>query len=135
MSALLNALQKTVFARLTADAELMALVGADGVFDHHRSARAMPYLLLSKSEAKVLAEGVEEHLLSFEAWSRAMGRAEAQAIAACAARALDGADLALESGGLARLALRTSAARRKEGSGAVLVELGVRAVVSVLTMS
>jgi hypothetical protein len=135
MSAFLNPLQKAVFARLTADAELMALVGADGVFDHRRSARAMPYLLLSKSEAKVLAEGVEEHLLSFEAWSRATGRAEAQAIAACAARALDDADLALEGGGLARLALRTSAARRKEGSGAVMVELGVRAVVSVLTMS
>ncbi|MCV3765618.1 DUF3168 domain-containing protein [Rhizobium sp. TRM95796] len=129
MSAVLNPLQKAVFARLIADAELMALVGADGVFDHRRSARAMPYLLLSKSEAKALAEGVEEHLLSFEAWSRATGRAEAQAIAACAARTLDGADLALDGGGLARLALRTSAARRKEGSGAVMVELGVKALV------
>jgi hypothetical protein len=129
MSDTFNTVQKAVFQRLTAEADLIALVGADGVFDHRRAGRAMPYLLLAKSEMKPLTDGVEEHLLTLEAWSQATGRAETQVIAGVAARALDGADLALEGGGLARLALKSSATRRKEGSGAVMVEIVVRAVV------
>jgi hypothetical protein len=84
MSSPARALQQAVFAALTADAELMGLLGGAHVFDGAPRNAAQPYVHLGEMNARDWSTATEpgaEILFSVVAWSGRPGRAETLAIA------------------------------------------------------
>ncbi len=77
-------LQTALVAALGADAELTALIGADGVFDAPPRGRAAPYVVIDRHELRPrdgdLAPGFE-HRVMFHCWSDRPSRKGALAIA------------------------------------------------------
>jgi hypothetical protein len=74
----LEPLQKAVYAALTADATLMAMV--TGVYDRVPERTALPYLLFGQGEARDASTGTteeEEARLELLAYSREGGRKQA----------------------------------------------------------
>ena len=73
-------LQRAVHGALISDPELHALV-ADRVYDRVPDRPAFPYVTYGGQSARALdGEGLTEHVLTLEAWSRGRGRSEALAI-------------------------------------------------------
>jgi hypothetical protein len=128
MSDVVNALQAAIFARLDGDAALAGLIGVDAVFDHRRTGRAMPYVVISEIETSDFGPDAEEHRLLIEAWSDKAGRAEIQAIAARIRTLLDEAEPVLSGFHLVHLQHRTSRVRREPKSRALVAEISFRAV-------
>ena len=119
MSAL--ALQQAVFAALSADAELQALLGGAHVFDGAPRNAEAPYVHLGESEARDWSTATEagtEISFAVVAWSRQPGRTEALAIAERVRMLLH--DAALEVDGLRLVNLRhvaTETARNEKPEG------------------
>lgn len=126
-----SALQKAIHARLSADAELTALVGADGICDRLLDRQRLPLVVLETIDSRdrsTATEAGEEHFVAIVAWSKAAGHREAQVIAARLRALLHDADLTLEGFHLVSLMHRSTRTAR-DGAGPLhKAELRFRAV-------
>lgn len=114
MSTELNAdaaLQKAVYGRLAGDAALAALVAAR-IYDNAPGDAGFPYLTLGENETRAWPGGTE-HRLTFHAFSRGGGRAEAKAIMGAVHAALHDAALAPEGHALVNLRFLDGTTRRE----------------------
>jgi len=93
-----SALQKAIFARLSGDAALTAIVGVNGITDRRLSEPAAPLVVIAGIDSldhSTASEPGEEHTVTLEAWSEAAGHRQVQAIAAAVRAALHDAALTL----------------------------------------
>lgn len=91
-------LQKAVFAALTADPALVAVVGQNGVHDHAAAEPAFPYITFGRTSVYDWSTGTEdgnEHIFTLHAWSKAKGKAQALEIASGIRRVLHDAGIAM----------------------------------------
>ena len=108
-------LQKALWARLSGDAALAALLGTR-LHDNPPADTGFPYLTLGENETRDWSSGDSrgaEHFLAFHVYSRRGGRAEAKAVLAAIAAALEDAALALAGHVLVNLQWRGSETRRE----------------------
>lgn len=93
-------LQQAVFAALSADAGVKAVLGdSPRIFDKPPGNAALPYLLIgdgTEEEWGTASDDGAEHALNIHAWSRAGGRKESRAILAAVYGVLHDASLALD---------------------------------------
>jgi hypothetical protein len=109
------ALQQAIFARLTADATLLALLGGARVYDDVPQGADFPYLTLGQSIARDWSTGSEdghEHVLTLHVWSRANGKREAVEILGTVRTALHDTALTLSGHRLINLRHEHTEARR-----------------------
>ena len=109
------ALQQSVFARVTTDSALLALLGGPRLYDDVPQAADFPYLTLGQSLARDWSTGSEdgdEHILTLHVWSQAKGKREAQEIMGALRTALHDQPLALSGHRLVNLRHEHSEARR-----------------------
>lgn len=104
-------LQKAIFARLSSDAALTALVGAR-IHDNPPGDVAHPYLVLGESEMRDWPAGME-HRLALHCFTRGGGRAEAKSILEAVRASLHDAALALETHTLVNLRFLDALTRRE----------------------
>lgn len=110
-----SALQTAIFARLSGDAALTALVGANGITDRRPDRPAAPLLVIEgidSTDHSTASEAGEAHVVTLEAWSEAAGHREVQALAAAVRAALHDAALALAGHRLVLLFHRDTRLRR-----------------------
>ena len=105
------ALQKAVFARLSSDAALTALVAAR-IHDNPPGDVVHPYLTLGENETRDWPAGME-HRLTLHCFTRGGGRAEAKTILAAIHAALHDAALGLEGHSLVNLRFLDAQTRRE----------------------
>jgi hypothetical protein len=112
-------LQQAVFAALTADAALTALLGANRIYDDVPQGSALPYLALGQTSVRDWSTGGDpgtdsgtEHSFTVHAWSKARGKKEAHEILAAVRAALHDQPLALTGHRLINLRHETSDVRR-----------------------
>lgn len=112
------ALQKAIFAALTADTAVGALIG-DRIFDAAPRNAVFPYASFGEVRTTDWSTGTEagtEHRVTLHAWSRERGKAETLAILAVIEAALHDAALDLDGHRLVNLrAEGSSAAREPDG--------------------
>jgi hypothetical protein len=109
------ALQQAIFARLSADAALLALLGGPRVYDDVPQGAAFPYLTLGQSVARDWSTGSDdgsEHILTVHAWSKAGGKREVLEILGSVRAALHDTGLTLTGHRLVNLRHEHSEARR-----------------------
>ena len=126
-----SALQKAIFARLSGDVALTALVGADGITDRRLVAPASPLVVIASIDSmdhSTATEAGEEHVVVLEIWSGAAGHREAQGIAAAVRAALHDAALALAGHHLVLLLHRETRLKRDGTSKFHRAEMRFRAV-------
>lgn len=93
------ALQAAMQTVLLADAELVAALGGERVFDHVLQGTPMPYLTIGEIETRDWSTQTDrgaEHRVTLRAWSGRRGRKEAHGVIKEAQRVLDGASLDLD---------------------------------------
>ena len=108
-------LQQSVFAKLTADATLLALLGAPRVYDDVPQGTDFPYLTFGQSTARDWSTGSDEgneHILTLHVWSQANGKRQAHEIMGAVRGALHDQPLALSGHRLVNLRHEFSEARR-----------------------
>ncbi|WLR93660.1 DUF3168 domain-containing protein [Shinella zoogloeoides] len=126
-----SALQKAIFARLSGDAALTALVGANGITDRRLAEPASPLVVIAgidSTDHSTATEAGEAHMVTLEAWSEAAGHRQAQAIAAAVRAALHDAPLALAGHHLVLLLHRDTRLKRDGKSRFHRAEMRFRAV-------
>lgn len=109
------ALQKSVFASLTGDATVTALLGGTRVYDDVPRGVDYPYLTFGQSTARDWSTGGEdgqEHIFTLHVWSRANGRRQTHEIMGAVRDALHDEALALDGHRLVNLRHEFSEARR-----------------------
>ena len=109
------ALQQSVFATLTADSQINALLGAPRIFDDVPQKSEFPYLTLGQSSVRDWSTGTErgdEHILTLHVWSRANGRKQTHEIMGALKSALHDRSLTLNGHRLINLRHEFSDARR-----------------------
>ena len=104
-------LQKAIFARLTSDVALAALVDTR-IHDNAPGDVTHPYLVLGESETRDWPAGIE-HRLAFHCFTRGGGRSQAKTIVGAVHAALHDAALALEGHSLVNLRFLDAATRRE----------------------
>ena len=110
------ALQQAVFARLTSDSALIALLGGARVYDDVPVRAAFPYVAFAPGSARDWSAGDEagtEHAVVLHVWSRASGRKETLAVIEALRAALHDAALSLTDHRLINLRHETSDVRRE----------------------
>ncbi len=115
-------LQQSIFAALTADAALTALLGAGRILDDVPQGTALPYVTLGQTalrDASTSTEDATEHSLTVHVWSDARGKKETHAILAAIRSALHDQPLALVGHRLVNLRHELSEVRR-DPDGATL---------------
>ncbi|MCO6186690.1 DUF3168 domain-containing protein [Rhizobium sp. L1K21] len=134
MSSAESALQQAVYAALASDGGLSAMIGADGVHDRQLTKTDMPYVLIREMTASDIGadgDGMQEILLTLEAWSAGAGHAEVQSIAGQVRAVLDDAGLVLADGfSLISLYHRKTRIRRETKTRLHVAEMTFRAVVA-----
>lgn len=126
-----SALQKAIFARLSGDAALTALVGANGVTDRRLTEPASPLVVIASIDStdhSTATETGEEHVVTLEVWSEAAGHRQVQAIAAAVRAVLDDAALVLDGHHLVLLLHRDTRLRRDGKSRFHHAQMRFRAV-------
>ena len=126
-----SALQKAIYARLSGDGALTALVGANGVTDRRLTEPASPLVVIAgidSTDHSTATETGEEHVVTLEAWSEAAGHRQVQAIAAAVRAALDDAALVLDGHHLVLLLHRDTRLRRDGKSRFHHAQMRFRAV-------
>jgi hypothetical protein len=109
------ALQQAIFAALTADAALIALLGGERVWDDVPTRADFPYVTFAQTSERDWSTGSEdgaEHVLTLHVWSRAGGRKETHEIMGAVRTALNDAALSLSGYRLINLRHEFSEARR-----------------------
>jgi len=115
MSSASWALQQAVFAALTADVALLALLGAPRVYDDVPQGTDYPCLTFGQSLARDWSTGTEpghEHILTLHVWSQARGKRQAHEIMGALHAALHEQPLSLAGHRLINLRHEHSEARR-----------------------
>ena len=108
-------LQQAVYATLSADAALTALLGPGRIHDDVPQGSRPPYVTFGPAAVQDWSAGSEpgtEHLLTLHVWSDACGKAEAQAILAALRAALHDRPLAVAGHVLVNLRHERSETRR-----------------------
>ena len=116
MSSASFALQKAVFATLTANASVVAVLGGARVYDEVPVRGEFPYLTFGQTTERDWSTGTDlghEHIFTLHVWSRARGRKETDDIMAAAEAALHDQALALTGHRLVNLRHEFSDARRE----------------------
>jgi hypothetical protein len=124
-------LQQSVFAALTANAALTALLGSDRIYDDVPQGAPKPYLTLGQTTVRDWSTGTEEgneHLVTLHVWSDARGKKEAGEIAEAARSALHDQPLTLVGHRLVNLRHEFSEARRDPDGSTIHAILRFRAV-------
>jgi hypothetical protein len=109
------ALQQAIFATLTADAPLTALLGGTRIYDDVPQGAAFPYLTFGQSTARDRSTGSDdgnEHILTLHVWSQANGKRQAHEIMGAIRTALHDQPLTLSGHRLINLRHEFSEARR-----------------------
>lgn len=109
------ALQRAVFAALSADAALVALLGSEKIYDDVPQRTGFPYVSFGQSTERDWSTATEdgaEHLVTLHVWSRAAGRKEARMIVEAVRAVLHDAPLALVGHRLVNLRHEFSDTRR-----------------------
>jgi hypothetical protein len=109
------ALQQAVFARLTSDSALVALLGGARVYDDVPVRAAFPYVTFAQGSERDWSAGNEagtEHAVVLHVWSRASGRKETLAVSEALRAALHDAALSLTDHRLINLRHETTDVRR-----------------------
>ncbi|MEO3387844.1 DUF3168 domain-containing protein [Mesorhizobium sp. CAU 1741] len=99
-------LQKAVYATLSADAGLIALIGADRIHDHAPAHLAFPYVTFGRSTVSDWATSTEdgsEHIFTVHVWSNARGKSQALEIMAIIGGLLHDAELSVAEHNLINL--------------------------------
>ena len=126
-----NALLRAIHARLSGDAALTAMIGADAIHDRLLDRPRLPCIVMTELRSEdfsTATEPGEEHFLTLEAWSDEQGQRTAQEIAARLRSLLHDADLALAGATLVNLQHRATRARREPKMRRHVAELRFRAV-------
>lgn len=126
-----SALQKAIFTKLSGDAALTALIGANAVTDRRLAEPSAPLVVIAGIDSmdhSTASEPGEEHAVTLEAWSEAAGHRQAQAIAAAVRAALHDAPLGLVGHHLVLLLHRDTRLRRDGKSRFHRAEMRFRAV-------
>ena len=126
-----SALQRAIYARLSADAALAALTGANAVTDRRPAAPGAPLVVLAgidSTDHSTATEPGEEHVVSLDIWTDAAGHRQAQAIAAAVRTALHDAALALSGHRLVLLFHRDTRISRDGASRFHRAQMRFRAV-------
>ena len=109
-------LQKSIYAALAADPNILGILGAPRIFDDVPQKATFPYLTLGQSTLRDWSTGTEpgaEHLLTLHVWSRAEGRREVHELMTVLQDALHDRALSLEGHRLVNLRHEFSDARRE----------------------
>ncbi|HEX3754549.1 MAG TPA: DUF3168 domain-containing protein [Rhizomicrobium sp.] len=134
MSAAL-ALQEAVFAALTGDAGIIALLGEPPrVYDEVPRDAVLPYAVIgdaSESDWSTKTDHGASLLFPVQIWSRASGYREAKLIAGAVRTALDGAALTLSGATLIDLSFDSAAYARESDGMTRRAELKFRALVEI----
>ncbi|GAA0548092.1 hypothetical protein FHS83_000951 [Rhizomicrobium palustre] len=111
------ALQRAIFAALSADAAVTALIGTR-IYDGVPAAAPLPYLVLGESEERDASSDTPatRHALRLTIWSRGGGTREVKEIAGAVIAVLHGAALTLSGHRLIDLAF-TSAEYGRQSNG------------------
>jgi hypothetical protein len=108
-------LQQSVFAALSADAALTALLGPGRIFDDVPQGTALPYVALGRTTAQDWSTGSEdgtEHLFTVHVWSSARGKKQAHEVLGAVRAALHEQPLAVAGHSLINLRHEHSEVRR-----------------------
>jgi hypothetical protein len=108
-------LQQSIFAALSADAILTALLGPGRIYDDVPQGTALPYVTLGAATAQDWSTGSEdgtEHLVTVHVWSGARGKTEAHEILGAIRAALHDQPLGLVGHSLINLRHERSEVRR-----------------------
>ncbi|HEY1244568.1 MAG TPA: DUF3168 domain-containing protein [Hyphomicrobiaceae bacterium] len=108
-------LQQSVFAALSADAALTALLGPGRIFDDVPQGTALPYVTLGPATAREWSTGSEdgtEHAFTVHVWSGARGKKEAHEMLGAVRAALHDRPLTLAGHSLINLRHERSETRR-----------------------
>lgn len=112
-------LREAIFAALSADAPLLALLGGARIYDVPPKDAVFPFVALGEavvSDWSTATEAGAEHALTLHAFSRSGGRGQAYALAAAVQEALHDAPLPLAGHVLANLRATTAeVVREKDG--------------------
>jgi len=114
MTSAANELQKAVFARLSAEAALTALLDGAKIYDHAPANVAFPYITFGHTSLydwSTATESGTEQLFTLHVWSKAKGKKEALDIMAVAERLLHDVALPLDGHALVNCRLEFSEAR------------------------
>lgn len=106
------ALQKAVYAALSDDAALTALIGSNQVFDDVPRDVAFPYVVFGPAVERDWSVGAHEHILVLHVWSRHSGRRETVEVMDAVRAALHDRALFLDGHRLINLRHEISEARR-----------------------
>ena len=109
------ALQKAIYTTLTANAGVIAVLGAARIYDDVPTRSEFPYMTFGQTTERDWSTGTEpglEHTITLHVWSRGRGRKEADEVMAAAQAALHDAALALTGHRLVNLRHEFSDARR-----------------------
>ncbi|WP_160005464.1 DUF3168 domain-containing protein [Rhizobium sp. 18055] len=126
-----NELLTAICARLAADAELTALIGADGIRDRLVSGRKLPSIVIGDwtvSDYSTATEQSDEHRLTLEIWTDAAGRRQTEIIAARLHALLHDRALDLEGHHLVSLLYLLTQTRREPKTRLHVAEMRFRAV-------
>lgn len=125
------ALQKAIFAAMTADANLTAKIGVNQVFDDVPRDTDFPYVTFGQSEVRDWATGTEaghEHTIVLNVWSRENGRREVHDVMDAVVQVLHLAEFVVEGHRLINLRHELSQARREPDGETYLGTVRFRAV-------
>jgi uncharacterized protein DUF3168 len=109
-------LQQAVFAALSTDAALTALIGPGRIFDNVPQGTPLPYVSLGRVTAQDWSTGSEdgtEHVFSVHVWSGAAGKKQAHEVLRAIRAALHDQPLALTGHSLINLRHEHSEVRRE----------------------
>ncbi len=110
------ALQKAVFAALSGDASLSALIGPGRIYDDVPRDADFPYVTFGQSQVRDWSTGSEvghEHVFTLLVWSRKNGRREVTEAMGFLETALHEADLVLEGHRVINMRHEFSESRRE----------------------
>jgi hypothetical protein len=108
-------LQQSIFAALSADAQLTALLGPGRIFDDVPQGTPLPYVTLGHIAAQDWSAGSEdgtEHVLTVHVWSGAAGKKQAHELLGAIHAALHDQPLAVAGHRLVNLRHERSEIRR-----------------------
>lgn len=117
MTSAANELQKAVFARLSAEAALTALLDGAKIYDHAPANVAFPYITFGQTSLydwSTATESGTEQLFTLHVWSKAKGKKETLDIMAVAERLLHDMALPLDGHALVNCRLEFSEARHDD---------------------
>ena len=120
MTSPILALRAAIRGRLVADADLVAALGGQRIWDQPPQGATPPYLLFGEAEARDWSGGSvagHRHALAVLAWSQQAGDAEALGLVERAAVLLDDAALGVEGHRLVLLRVTAREAWRPDRQG------------------